>query len=222
VEKDLVQLSTFLKEGTKQTHNEAESNDFQRQLASAELSLDTYGKYLGQLYLVHDFLEHQLADNKMLNQVVTPDQFQAGYLQRDLTALGINANEVQPLQSTTEILFRMEQSQRKNPISLLGHHYVLFGSKHGGKYIAVQLRKAFNFDSAGCLYFDPYGTTFQSHWSDFRSAMDKLVTTSTVAELVLHSARDMFRYVGALGSELSTIGQDGQSSPDDAVRQANP
>ncbi len=209
---NLVQLSTYLKEGTRTTHTEAESNDFQRQLASAELSLGTYKQYLGQLYLVHSLLEQELADNNKLSEITKPSQFQAPYLKRDLESLNVNVHEIQPFKSTSDIMFRIQQNSRSQPQALVGYHYVLLGSKHGGKYIAVSLRKKFNFDEAGCLYFDPYGTTFQSHWAEFKEGMDRLTDSQVVADAVLAAAREMFLYFAALGSELCSTEHNGSNN----------
>ena len=203
MEANLVQLSAFLKEGTRETHNQAESSDFQSRLANAELSLDKYGAYLGQLYLVHQLLEKGLAEDPICSKVAKETQFQTEFLRRDLVALGVNPSEIQPLPPTSEILYRIEQGTRSNPMSLIGHHYVLFGSKHGGKYIAAQIRKKFSFDADGSLYFDPYGANFQPQWVEFRTAMDNLETSEPVAQTILQAAREMFSYVGALGYELS-------------------
>ena len=53
---------------------------FQHRLASADLSLDSYKAYLGQLYLMHFVLERGLASNEQLAHVAKPIQFQAEFL----------------------------------------------------------------------------------------------------------------------------------------------
>ncbi len=166
--KKYVQLSTFLKEGTRASHNDAETSDFQHRLASADLSLDSYKAYLGQLYLMHFVLERGLASNEQLAQVAKPIQFQAEFLQRDLAELKVQAADVKPLPSTKKIIERIEQMTKKILPDWSGITDVVLGSKHGAKFIAASIRKKFGFEKARCLYFDPYGTTFQSIWAEFR------------------------------------------------------
>jgi heme oxygenase len=205
MEENQVQLSTYLKESTRSVHNEAETSDFQRQLGTGSISLEAYKAYLSQLFLVHNALERGLAASSETNEIATPWQFQTDYLERDLKTLGVYTGDIQPLTPTSEILFRIEQNARSNPLALLGYHYVLFGSKHGGKYIAVQIRKKFGFEGEGCLYFDPYGTTFQNHWLEFRAGLDKVNTSESSAQIVLDAAKEMFQYFGKLGIELDHL-----------------
>jgi len=213
MEENQVQLSTYLKEATRSVHNEAETSDFQRQLGTGSVSLEAYKSYLSQLYLVHNALERGLAASSETNEIATPWQFQTDFLDRDLKALDVNIGDIQPFTATSELLFRIEQNSRSNPLALLGYHYVVFGSKHGGKYIAVQIRKKFGFEGEGCLYFDPYGTNFQTHWLEFRAGLDKVSTSQASAAVVLEAAKEMFQYFGKLGLELDHLSPvDAQSS----------
>lgn len=204
MESELVQLSAILKQGTRQNHDAAESSDFQARLANANLPLDAYKAYLEQLYLIHSRLEQGLVTSEDLRQVAKSEQHQTDFLKRDLESLGVNVGTIKPLSSTATILTHIEEKTRNQPLSLLGYHYVLFGSKHGGKFIAAQIRKKFGFESAGCLYFDPYGTNFQGYWQDFRESMDKLANQKDFADSALDSAKEMFSYFDRLGNELSS------------------
>ena len=200
-----VQLSLYLKEGTKSTHDQAETSDFQRRLANAEISRKAYADYIGQLYLVHSALEKGLAGDARTKEIADPAQFQAEFLARDLNELGIDTTKIEPLPSTKRMLASIAENAKSHPLGLIGYHYVLLGSKHGGKYIAAQVRKKFDFDGAGCLYFDPYGTNFQSIWAQFKSNLDGVTADECDGAAVLQSAKEMFNYVGELGHDLSSV-----------------
>ncbi|HEY9773739.1 MAG TPA: biliverdin-producing heme oxygenase [Planktothrix sp.] len=196
------QLSTYLKEGTKSTHDQAETSQFQRRLANAEISRTDYADYMGQLYLIHRALEHGLASNAATKDVANQQEFQADYLARDLKVLGQEPDKVKPRNATKEMLARIESESKSNPLALLGYHYVLLGSKHGGKFIAAKVREKFEFDGEGCLYFDPYGTNFMPIWLKFKSNLDTAAQDETGGAIVLNAAKDMFEYFAKLGSEL--------------------
>jgi heme oxygenase (biliverdin-producing, ferredoxin) len=199
------QLSTYLKEGTRQTHDQAESSNFQHRLANADISRHAYADYIGQLYLVHRALEDRLAANPETKAVADQTQFQADFLARDLKVLGTDPDTIVPRVATKGMLAKIDRESKSNPLGLLGYHYVLLGSKHGGKFIAAQVRKKFDFDGAGCLYFDPYGTNFQEIWQQFKTKLDGATNDESGGEVVLQAAREMFDYFSALGSELSAV-----------------
>ncbi|MFX9692342.1 biliverdin-producing heme oxygenase, partial [Acinetobacter baumannii] len=73
--------------------------------------------------------------------------------------------------------------------ALLGSHYVLLGSKHGGKYIAHSLQSKYHLNEGkGAIYFDPYGTNFQQIWKSFVAGMNELPLGSEDEEAMVLAA----------------------------------
>ena len=134
-------IAARLKESTRDAHNSAEGNNFQKEMFSGTLPLPQYRHYLGQLFLVHQALEQGMEKQPYMSAVVTEEQFQTDFLRRDLVALEKLEDDVKPLPSTKEMLSKIEKANTDEPVALLGYHYVLLGSKHGGKMIAAVIKK---------------------------------------------------------------------------------
>lgn len=195
-------LHQYLKESTRPNHTAAESHPFQGALANARLSIPAYVDYLQQLRELHERFEAKLRDasgtNPSVKHVVQPEHYQLTFLEKDLQALKANkANALPCVQEFTESnLFAQE------PASLLGVLYVLLGSKHGGKFIAHNVKQAYNLDEAGYTYFAPYGENFREIWQKFTAGLNELELTEAQRQRVLEGASHTFDFFGKLGEEI--------------------
>lgn len=204
-----LQMSTLmelLKETTAPMHNSAEGSPFQGMLANGKLSRRTYTQYLEQLLLIHAAIEqevraHQNKGTRSL-QVVEEKQFQENFLRADLKAFGANPDSAQALESTKVLLAEIERFSKETPEALLGLHYVLLGSKHGGKFVARNLKTVYELEDAGAVYFDPYGQTFMELWKKFKQDMNDLNLEQTTTKAVCKGAELMFVRITEIGDEL--------------------
>lgn len=195
-----------LKEGTRDCHNNAESQEFQRLLASAEIPKKLYVSYLEQLWLIHKRLEEHLSvlseRNPAIARAITENQMQVPFLEQDLEFFGADKEKINATPATKWLLERIDEKASQGP-GVLGSHYVLLGSKHGGKYIAHSLQSKFQLsDGKGSIYFDPYGTTFQQLWKAFANGMNELPLTDEEENALIAAAREMFEGVGRLSEEM--------------------
>ncbi len=195
-----------LKESTRESNNNAESQEFQRLLASGDLPRNLYVKYLEQLWIIHSSLENHLKEivrkDPALTGVVTDDQLQVPFLQQDLEFFGSDPQHASPTQATQWILGRLEKSATEGP-ALIGSHYVLLGSKHGGKFIAHSLQQKYHLNEGkGAIYFDPYGTNFQQIWKGFAGTLNEVPLTFEQEESMVKAAKEMFEGVGRLSEEM--------------------
>jgi heme oxygenase (biliverdin-producing, ferredoxin) len=204
-------MTTFaeeLKASTRKAHESAEGNQFQKELFSGNLPVTEYAEYLKQLYLIHSRLEEHLekirAADGRLAPVVHDIQFQREFLRTDLKHLNESesSNGFEPLPTTVDFINRLDQSAKQTPVSLLGAHYVLLGSKHGGKFICQVLKKQYQFTDAGCLYFDPYGGEFRQHWLTFVDGMNGAGLTGEERSAIVDLAGHTFDAVGNVGLEI--------------------
>lgn len=195
-------IALQLKESTRSAHNSAEGHEFQKELGSGTLSKPLYTAYVSQLFLTHQALENAMASQAYMGAVVSPEQLQTEFLKKDLKALGVEPDSVKPVEITGRMLKRIDEVAKQNPIALLGFHYVLLGSKHGGKFIASTLKKSFGFEDGGCIYFDPYGPEFQKHWQHFVNGINSLDIQEPQVEPLMNAASEMFSFVENLGGEL--------------------
>ena len=195
-----------LKDGTRDCHNNAESQEFQRLLASAELPKQLYVSYIGQLWLIHKHLEAHLAalakKDSAIAETVTENQMQVPFLQKDLEFFGTDTNQIHATPATKWLLEKIDE-KAKHGTAVLGSHYVLLGSKHGGKFIAHSLQSKFQLsEGKGAAYFDPYGSAFMPIWKSFASGMNELPLTEEDEDTMIAAAREMFEGVGRLSEEM--------------------
>jgi heme oxygenase len=199
-------LQETLKSSTRGFHDAAEGHNFQGLLAQALLPLDDYKRYLEQLFLVHSILEEKIRENwkadPRLSAVVLENQMQEPFLKKDLEFLKTDYRKIAPLPSTAKFTQQIEAAAKSNPISLLGFHYVLLGSKHGGKFIAKNVREKYSFTGSGAIYFDPYGDQFMPCWKTFINALNEAPLSDTDTASVIEAAKMTFLSIGDIGSEL--------------------
>lgn len=196
-----------LKEDTRLAHDSAEGSKLQSELASGTIPLDTYRNYLGQIYLIHRALESGIKRNitqcAIIGNSLSESHYQEGFLSGDLKALGVTTDDIMPTPATRAVLEKIEKHTTACPAALLGYHYVLLGSKHGGKYVAKRLQDRFNFaDGIGCKYFDPYGQTFMPLWMEFKQRMNESVCSDHEQEQIIIAAREMFTTIQQMCFDL--------------------
>ncbi len=200
-----------LKDGTASLHRAAESHPFQQALARGTLDRQLYIQYLCQLWLVHMKLEAELRRHESvagLKSVLTAGQYQEVFLRKDLDFFGVDMEAVTELAATSALRKRIEAASERSPITLLGFHYVLWGSKHGGRFLAQSIARSYGLDGkSGCSYFDPYGAEFHRHWRIFAQAMNAACFSEEEKSCMLKSAVDMFSAVQSIEDELLTRGK---------------
>jgi heme oxygenase len=192
-------LMETLKESTSAQHNSAEGSEFQSLLTAAKLPQDLYADYLAQLLLVHSCLEGEIKKHTSTAAVVSPLQFQEEFLKQDLAGMGKETGEVKPLTSTAALLDDIALCSQECPEALLGMHYVLLGSKHGGKFIARNVQTNYGRPT---VYFDPYGPAFMSIWREFKERMNTLELSESVVASVCVAASKMFQRITEIGNEM--------------------
>lgn len=199
-------LMENLKATTRADHDSAEGHDFQRLLFSGQLPYDTFCDYVGQLFVLHKALEDELKaglSDERIKKVLGEWQYQEGFLDKDLTALGRKSADCKPLPATAKIIDAIRETSKKHPIALLGYHYVLLGSKHGARMICPNLKKSYNLEgSGGTLYFDPYEGQFMKLWGEFKDSMNKNELNEAETAEILDAAKLMFRAMGEIGEGL--------------------
>ncbi|MBW7904474.1 MAG: biliverdin-producing heme oxygenase [Phycisphaerae bacterium] len=197
-----------LRAATQSAHAAAEAHPFQAALASGALPRGQYIAYLGQLLHVHRALERSLrelvARRPELAVVISDEQFQEPNLRTDLAHFGVDADQVPPAPATAALRARIEHAARETPLALLGYHYVLEGSKNGGRFIARRIAPAYGLtaEGPGLRYFDPHGAAQRDKWRAFREAMSALPWQEQEQSLMTASATEMFAAVSAIGDDV--------------------
>lgn len=198
------EVMSMLRDGTQELHTAAERQAFQRALVRGELSLGACTGYLEQMLLVHSALESRLADadDPALRRVVGPEQFQAPNLRADLRTLGGNPDP-RPLPATAGLLARLDGCT--DAAALLGHLYVLEGSKNGAAFIARAVRRSLGIQPGqGDRYLDPHGEAQRPVWAAFKARVDAEPWTTTQRDAMLAAAREMFAAIADISADLDS------------------
>lgn len=200
-------LMEELKDSTRALHDGAEGHQFQHLLVQGKLSQPAYKLYLEQLLCVHERLEELLdkcvREDARLSSVINQQQYQVAFIKQDLCHFQMVAAETTILSSTKKFLQELDAAYLKYPLSLLGYHYVLLGSKHGGKMVARNLQFSYDLqDGSGAIYFDPYGGLFMDIWLGFKNGMNTLSLSPAERDAICQAAKDMFVAVTAIGAEV--------------------
>ncbi len=189
-------LMDRLRDETRTHHQRSEQHALERAMLAGTISRGAYVALLGQRFWVHRALEAQLRtvaeENPAWAPLVEQLLFQEPRLRADLAFFGKVAEEGEPMPGTA-CLVREIECLASRPVNLLGYHYVLEGSKNGGRYIARSIAKAFDLaPGPGLSYLDPHGDAQHEVWARFKAAMDALLLREDEAEAVIASARQAF------------------------------
>lgn len=199
------QVMERLRTETRDLHDKAEHHPFNRALFSGKLPKDRYVAHLSQLLLLHQALEGRLrefCENEPFASVIEEYQYQEPYLVDDLAYFGVSTESIEPTGETAAVITELHECARVSPLEALGMHYVLEGSNNGGRYIAMNVRKAYNLTDRGVRYLDPYGESQKERWEAFKQAMGKHEFTDEQATAILTGANFMFEAVSRMADAL--------------------
>ncbi len=136
--------------------------------------------------------------------VVDDEQFQEDNILADLDTFGAFEDETPALPAVLRYRRSVCWLESHRPLTLLGQHYVLEGSKNGAKFIAKAVRAAYALTpGVGDRFLDPYGDRQRVKWMQFKAAMDAATFTEAERGDVLTGAQEMFRTVIGLAADLS-------------------
>lgn len=202
-----------LRAETRDLHDQAEHNQWQKRMVQGDLSRQDYARWLGQMFLVHGTLEEALRALPLEQHPyssIRSEHFQEPYLRADLEHFGVDPEAVEPLPATSELIQRIEQLARERPLALLGFHYVLEGSNNGNRFIAKRLRQVYELEpGAGDRYLDPYGERQPEVWKRFKEDLGSGELSVADQDLLVASAREMFQAIYDISKGLEAAADSG-------------
>lgn len=202
----MTDIMARLRDESADLHHQAETQEFQQRMFRGALGRDEYAAWLGQMWLVHRELEAALGRLRVADPrfaAVRAEHFKSARLAADLTALG--AAEPAPLPATARLLARIADLGRREPLALLGYHYVLEGSCNGNRILARRLLPALGLDAATAgRYLDPYGERQREVWARFKEEMQAVELAPAERDALVAAARELFAAIGDLSIELNT------------------
>ena len=121
-----------LKEAIKEKHDIAEKTAFAEHLFSGNITEDTYGSFLYNLYLIYYQLEKECNTNKLLEGI--EGICRSERIKKDLDELKFGSRYLSPI--TRKYIDYLMDLSHDNPKMLLAHIYVRhFGDMFGGQII---------------------------------------------------------------------------------------
>lgn len=200
-------IMDLLKVQTAEHHRRAEQQPLQQALLSGTVTRQQYARWLGQMMLVHTALERAIeagtARERRLG-VAKREQFGHPRLAADLRSLGEDPAKVTADEGTNAICDQIQIAASAEPVTLLGFHYVLEGSKNGNMYIAKAIRRGLGIAAgAGDTYLDPYGTEQRAKWQAFRASMGEQSYTELETTAIIEAAGSMFDGISSLCAAIT-------------------
>jgi heme oxygenase len=199
--------TAFLRTRTAEFHAQAENSPFQRALAKRRVTREAYADHLGQMFALHVALEAILRDLggrvPAIGSVMKEHLYQEQCLRDDLAVFGVDPESCEPSSATRSLIAEVNRVALEAPLKILGMLYVLEGANNGGKFIAVNVRKALNLTPGqGDRYLDPYGERQRELWAQFKTDLDSAVTEPDALDRLLDGAVRMYEGILAIGEEI--------------------
>ncbi len=194
-----------LKAETAEQHAIAEAKPLEAALVAGSIDHDQYKQYLGQRWLIHRELEaatdRALGEDPRLSHLGLPGLYQTANIEADLGYLGVETSTIEPLKGAQNLVGTIQQAP--SPAVLMGIYYVFEGSKHGARFIARALGKAWGkTDGEGMKYLDPHGEAQRGLWMKFREDMNAIDWSSEEQDTMVKAAQDTFDAISALDDEI--------------------
>ena len=158
-------ISVFLKEQTKQQHDDTEAKLKSQKIFDKSYTLEDYKTLLIHNYKLISRYEPQI-QNSLRNYPKLKLDLRSKIvaLKTDLKNLNIETETEIPTQNL------------ENEAEAFGALYVMEGSTLGGNVIAKQLKRNPEFENVEFNYFGVYGENTGSYWQEFKSIIDEEIT----------------------------------------------
>jgi len=158
-------ISVFLKEQTKQQHDDTEAKLQSQKIFDKSYTLDDYKKLLIHNYKLISRYEPQVQEQLKGYPELKLD------LRSKVDALKVDLNNLN-IETQSEALTQ----NLENEAEAFGALYVMEGSTLGGNVIAKQLKRNPEFENIEFNYFGVYGENTGPFWQEFKSIIDEKIT----------------------------------------------
>ena len=200
-------LMDELKAETYLAHVDLQKAPFFQALVACQLPLESYVGHLRAMSIIHGVLERTLEST--LNETVASmwenRMRKLPLLQKDLRYFEprVVADIKESVETTLAIAEHIRLQSLKQPVSLLGHAYVLEGSTLGARVLKPLFARAFLLTGEdGLNYLDSYGPEVHSRWAQYQKRMNSLSLSSEERREIVQAACEFF---GRLKTVFETL-----------------
>jgi len=198
-------LTTRLKEDNWDLHQIAERGDGPAALMRGEGTLDDYVRLIGQEYLWNVALDEAVcaarhADRRVAD-LIPESHLRALGAADDLAHFNTCPSELSPTPGTSRFIDYIETAER-DPMVILGLHYVRTGATNGNRFVAKKLRQHFDLPESGegTAYLDPWGAEQRTVWDAFKTALGAVEFTPEEQGRIFRGVRDSYLYHIGMGN----------------------
>ena len=158
-------ISAYLKEQTKQQHDDTEAKLQYQKILDKSYTLDDYKTLLIHNYKLINRYEPQIQEQlKNYHELKLDLRSKINSLKTDLNNLNISTENEEPTQNL------------ENEAEAFGALYVMEGSTLGGNVIGKQLKRNPEFEGVEFNYFGVYGENTGPYWQEFKSIIDEKIS----------------------------------------------
>ncbi len=181
-----------IKHAIQESHDAIEKTAFAEGIMNATLTLEDYTFYLRQMLAIHAPLDAYL-DQTPLQDWVPATAKRTTAIQEDISFLypaGLNAAV---LPATQQIVEALKQSYVTEPLSLLGHVYILEGSRMGSRVIAKPLQRQLGIPPKALRYHLDNFETQPRVLKEFRHRLDRDIQSHHQQEAIRRAATQFMK-----------------------------
>lgn len=164
-------VMALLKQQTAEHHRQIERVSRMQRLFADDYSVAEYALLVGRLYGFLSAFENAmspiLADQPAALQAFFAERGKLGWLEQDLSALGLSSTEIAALPKAPALTFM------DGLPACFGASYVMEGSTLGGQVIVKHLLQRFSSDINGRIrYYQGYGEQTLERWRQFAALLE--------------------------------------------------
>ncbi len=202
-------LTQRLKEDNADIHQQAEQDRVPQAMVGGTITREAMVELLGQLWVVNRALDEALvaarATTPAIDALVKDHQLQEANLRADLAHYGVaDPASIETCDAARAFVDDVEACREREPLRLLGLHYVREGANNGNKYIAMRLRKTWGVEGAdGFRHLDPYGERQRQLWEAWKSELGEYDFSEGEKATILAGARAMFEHIIAVNRSVN-------------------
>lgn len=201
-------LSSRLREGTKEAHKRTESAVSVGQLLKGIISRKRYREYLGSLHTIYQALEDALEENAS-DPLVAPIRFPELYripgLEEDLEFYYGPAWEDMITDSPASKRYRerLNELSENDPGLLAAHAYTRYlGDLSGGQFIKKGLKLTLRLTDEGLAFYEFQVPSLKAAKDNFRAGLDSLPIDEEMADRIVAEANVSFDLTYEVFGEL--------------------
>lgn len=201
-------LMENIKHAIQESHDAIEQTAFAEGMMNATITLEAYTFYLRQMLAIHEALD-PLIDRSPLCDWVPPTAKRTAAIQQDMTYLDSLSLSHAVLPATREIVLTLQQSYEAEPLSLLGHVYILEGSRMGSRVIAKPLQGLLGIPSEALHYHLDHFEIQPRILREFRNRLNQGIHSARQQEVIQTTAvtfmNQLLKLYGELPKTLPSI-----------------